>query len=545
MTTLSDVKDIHLSGFNYIDALIDAGPGWNFLGTNATSLSYTFSITSGNEEGQGGQSAFSPAQQAWTRKALAYVTEVTGVKFQETTIGSAAQIHLAQVDIAQDKIMGLCSWQTLYTPPRSTAGSALVTDFSASAYVYLDNAEYRVRNADLTPGGEGYQILLHELGHMMGLDHPFEGTHQLPYDDDHTGNTLMSYDYIEVEPYSTYRPYDIAAFNWIYGHDGLRGKYGTGGSMDYYTGLDSDQRLSGTPRSERFDGLGGDDDIDGLGGFDEAGYGKARGAYDLTKIGANYVVTDRLGDDGRDVLTNIESVVFADRSVSLVYESVVQAVYVAYFGRAADYSGMQSFQQQLSAFGAPNDLRGLADAYGKNAGLRGLIDSFASSAESAALYPGNTGTFIKALYQNVFGRAPDAGGLAFWSNAIDSGGLSRANASLSIMAGAFENTTFQGTLDAKLVNNKLTAASGFTLMIDTVAEIAGYSGAAAAASVRNMLGAITSSTDLLAYQATIGSTLKALTLRTVQPADAPEHDLPMTHAELIGIGYQPWEQTLV
>lgn len=548
MTTVNDIKNLYLSGFNHIDALIDAGPDWNYLGTYKPYLTYTFSITSGNEEGESGQSAFSPAQQAWTRTALAYLTEVTGVRFQETAIGSSAQIHMALIDIENDDFVGLTSWHTLYTPPRSTLPSAQVTDYTANAYVYLDNLEYRASTTDLTPGGQGYQILLHELGHMLGLAHPFEGTHQLPYEDDYTANTLMSYDHLDEVYYDTYSEYDIAAFNWIYGGDGLRGKYGVGGSMDYLTGRSINETITGTTGSERVDGAGGDDSIDGMAGFDEAGFSGARGNYDVTKVNGAYVVTDRVGDEGRDVLTNIEALVFAGSSVSLAYESVVQALYVGYFGRAADYNGMQSFQQQLSALGAPEDLRGLAEAYSKNSGLRGLIDSFASSAESAALYPGNTGTFIKALYQNVFGRAPDAGGLAFWSNAIDGGGLSRANASLSIMAGALDNKTAQGMLDAKLVTNKLTAASGFTLMIDTAQEIGGYSGATAAASVRKMLDSVSAATDLLAYQATINATLKGMTLGAARLADAPAalaDELPMTHAELIGIGYQSWEPTLV
>ena len=548
MTTVSDIKNLYLSGFNHIDALIDEGPDWNYLGTYKPYLTYTFSITSGNEEGERGQSAFSPAQQASARTALAYLSTVTGVRFQETTIGSSAQIHLAMVDIENDDFVGLTSWHTLYTPPRSTLASAQVTDYTANAYVYLDNLEYRTSTADLTPGGQGYQVLLHELGHMMGLAHPFEGTHQLPYEDDYTANTLMSYDHLDTVFYDTYSEYDIAAFNWIYGGDGLRGRYGVGGSMDYLTGRSMDETITGTAGSERVDGAGGDDSIDGKAGFDEAGYSGARANYDITKVNGAYIVTDRVGDEGRDVLTNIEALVFAGSSVSLAYESVVQALYVGYFGRAADYNGMHSFQQQLSALGAPEDLRGLSEAYSKNAGLRGLIDSFASSAESAALYPGNTGTFIKALYQNVFGRAPDAGGLTFWSNAIDSGGLSRANASLSIMAGALDNKTSQGMLDAKLVTNKLTAASGFTLMIDTAQEIGGYSGAAAAGAVRNMLGAVSAATDLQAYQATIVATLKGMTLGGTRPADAPgapADELPITHAELIGIGYQSWEPTLV
>jgi hypothetical protein len=112
------------------------------------------------------------------------------------------------------------------------------------------------------------------------------------------------------------------------------------------------------------------------------------------------------------------------------------------------------------------------------------------------------------------------------------------------MAGALENKTAQGVLDAKLVNNKLLVASGFTLMIDTPAEIAGYGSAAAAAAVRGMLGAVTATTDLVAYQDTIDATLKAMT-GPARAAASIDQEPPIGHAELIGIGHQPWEQTLV
>lgn len=543
MTTLSDINYLRLSGFNHIDALISEGPDWNFVGFFPPSeLEYTFSVSIGNEAGQRGQTAFSPAQQAATRTAFAYLQEVTGIRFVETRIGSSADIHLASIDIPDADTTGLSSWHTSYTPPR--AGFSHVLDYSANAYVYLDNAEFRAENADLTPGKAGYETLLHELGHALGLKHPFEGDTTLPYKDDHTSNTLMSYDIIVPHSYSTYGQYDLAALNWIYGGDGLGGKYGAGGRMDYLTGTHDDEAISGSADDERLEGAGGDDLIDGLGGMDEASYVGVRANYDVTKLPEGYVVLDQVGNEGQDLLVNVETVVFSDRTLNFAYEAVVQALYVGYFGRAADYEGMRSFQQQLAALNAPDSLRGLASAYSKDAGLHALIDSFASSAESAALYPGNTASFIQALYQNVFGRAPDAGGLAFWSKAIDSGGLSRANASLSIMSGAFENNTAQGVLDARLVSNKLTVASGFTLLIDTPQEVLGYAGAAAAATVRGMLGAVTASTDMVAYQATMMSTLRTMA-GPARTAANIEQETPIGHAELIGIGHQPWEQTLV
>ncbi|WP_167238093.1 DUF4214 domain-containing protein [Massilia genomosp. 1] len=543
-TLVSDIKNLRLSGANHIDALISEGPDWNFVGISPpTDLRYTFSVTTGNEDGQRGQTAFSAAQQAAARTAFTYLQQVTGIRFVETGFGTGADIHLASINIPGADVTGLSSWHTSYTPPTSKYLN-YVLDYSAEAYVYIDNVEFRAQNADLTPGGAGYETLLHELGHMLGLKHPFEGDIKLPYDGDHTDNTLMSYDAIRPTFHSTYGQYDLAALNWIYGGDGLGGKYGAHGAMDYLTGTDGDDAISGSAGNERLEGAGGNDVINGYGGVDEASYKGLRAEYDITKIEAGYVVIDQFGNDGQDVLVNVEQVVFADRTVNFAYEAVVQALYVGYFGRAADYSGMQSFQQQLGALNAPDNLRDLASAYSKDAGLHKLIDSFASSAESAALYPGNTATFIQALYQNVFGRAADAAGLAFWSKAIDSGGLSRANASLSIMAGAFDNKTAQGVLDAKLVNNKLTVASGFTLLIDTPQEVQGYGGAAAAAKVRGMLGGVTAATDLIDYQATIVATLNGMTGPARAPASV-EHDLPVSHAELIGAGYPSWEPTLV
>ncbi|MDQ1830860.1 DUF4214 domain-containing protein [Massilia scottii] len=540
MTTVSDIEIVRLSGFNNIDALLSSGPGWNFLGTGARSLSYTFSVVSGNEASRTGQAAFSPAQQTATRTALAYITSLTGIGFTETGDGSRAQIHMASINIADADTMGLCSWMSSYTPPRF---GTTVRDFTAEAYIYLDNVEFRAENADLRPGGPGYEILLHELGHMLGLKHPFEGDEQLPYDDDHTGNTLMSYDWVGG-PYQTYSPYDIAALNWLYGRDGLGGTYGVGTSKDYFTGRDIAERLTGTYNSEVIEGAGGDDDIDGGAGNDVAYYVGPRANYDVTRIAAGYVVSDRVGDEGYDVLKNIETLRFSNGNVSLDYEAVVQALYVGYFGRAADYNGMLSFQNQLATLGAPRDMSALAAAYTKDAGLHALIDSFAASAESAALYPGDTATFVKGIFQNVFGRAPASAGLSFWTDAIDHKGLSKANASLSIMSGALDNKTVQGVLDAKLINNKLAVASGFTLSIDTAAEIAGYGTKAAAASVRTMLGAVTATTDLTAYQSTIKATLGAMTGAVRVAGDMPE-DLPIAYADLIGIGFQAWEQTLV
>lgn len=192
------------------------------------------------------------------------------------------------------------------------------------------------------------------------------------------------------------------------------------------------------------------------------------------------------------------------------YSTAVQQLYIAYFGRPADTSGLSNFSAQLAAIGAPSDIQGLVAAYATNPTIHALIDSFGTSAESNALYTGDTTSFVTAIYKNVLNRTPDAAGLAFWVNAIDNGGLSKGNASLSIMAGALTNTSSQGLIDAQIVSNKVTVASQFTSSLDTSSKISSYSGDTAAATARNMLGVVSNSTDTNAFQANINATLDTL-----------------------------------
>jgi Ca2+-binding RTX toxin-like protein len=153
------------------------------------------------------------------------------------------------------------------------------------------------------------------------------------------------------------------------------------------------------------------------------------------------------------------------------YLAQVQQLYIAYFGRPADPIGQ--------AYWA-----GIIDA--ANGSIAAVQAGFSASTESQALY-GNKSTIDKvtAIYNNVFNRAPDAAGLAFWVAQIDSGKVSQAQASWTIQQNA-------GAGDAATVQNKLTAAQAFTAQIDTAAEIQGYQGTGASDAGRAFLNTVTS-----------------------------------------------------
>jgi hypothetical protein len=192
------------------------------------------------------------------------------------------------------------------------------------------------------------------------------------------------------------------------------------------------------------------------------------------------------------------------------YKALVQSIYISYFGRPADTLGLINFSASLDALKAPLTVNGLTAAYTTTPALKSLIDSFGTSAESVALYGTDTVAFVSSIYNNVLNRAPDFDGLVFWVTEINAGRLTKANASLAIMAGAINNTSAQGLIDAQVLANKVTIASNFTASVDTGAELAAYTGNAAAAVARDMLKSVTATTVPATFQATIDATLLQL-----------------------------------
>ena len=83
------------------------------------------------------------------------------------------------------------------------------------------------------------------------------------------------------------------------------------------------------------------------------------------------------------------------------YQNAVQSLYVAYFGRPADPTGLANFEAALLADGAPTDVPGLSAAYSTNTALKALIDTFGTSKESQTLYgTGDATSFVQKVFLN-------------------------------------------------------------------------------------------------------------------------------------------------
>lgn len=140
------------------------------------------------------------------------------------------------------------------------------------------------------------------------------------------------------------------------------------------------------------------------------------------------------------------SLVLGTQAAYAQYENDVQEAYIAYYGRPADFSGLGYWNEQLNSV---------------NGDLSMVINAFGSSAEYEARYGAlDNSALVDAVYQQLFNRAPEPEGKAFWVGALDSGLFNRQNATLAILKNA------QGS-DAETVANKVIVASSYTQNLST------------------------------------------------------------------------------
>lgn len=127
------------------------------------------------------------------------------------------------------------------------------------------------------------------------------------------------------------------------------------------------------------------------------------------------------------------------------HKALITQLYIGYFGRAPEPEGLAFWEKAL----------------GEGFSIQEAARDFASQAETLTQYPylkspdsNDLGTFLTDVYNNLFGRAPDAAGLAFWTKAIEAG-LPIGTAIHDIVTGA------QGD-DITILENKVELALRWT-----------------------------------------------------------------------------------
>jgi len=158
------------------------------------------------------------AQQESVRSIMQEVSSLLDINFEETN--DEGIIRFSIIDMEESTAA------FAYYPNESE-------DYGGDIFLSTENFG---ENAPIEKGDFNYSTIVHELGHALGLKHPFEGEDRLPQDEDNIQHTIMSYSNdasmttefffdsegalnyqtVFVQP-SLYSLYDISALQAVYG----------------------------------------------------------------------------------------------------------------------------------------------------------------------------------------------------------------------------------------------------------------------------------------------------------------------------------------
>ena len=173
----------------FIDALIGREPAV-LVGHHV--ITYSFASLA---EQENNFVPFTLAQTQAIERALSKFSDVLNVQFVKTTTSSDITFLLDDLSSGE-----------------ASAAAGYVDD--STGKVHLNSRLFRA-NDSLNEGKNGFEVVLHELGHILGLKHPFEAP-VLPRTENTQNNTLMSYTSNFIND-TDLKLFDIAALQYLYG----------------------------------------------------------------------------------------------------------------------------------------------------------------------------------------------------------------------------------------------------------------------------------------------------------------------------------------
>jgi hypothetical protein len=128
-------------------------------------------------------------------------------------------------------------------------------------------------------------------------------------------------------------------------------------------------------------------------------------------------------------------------------------VYLAAFNRAPDASGLDFWARSIDN-GTHSTVTAVADAWFNDSTLTEVVAAYPSYLTNEE--------FVGRIYTNVFGRAADAEGLAFWSASLTNG----ANTKGSLLVNMFASLNNAGSeADLAVFNNKVAVSENFAITV--------------------------------------------------------------------------------
>ena len=337
-------------------------------------VTYSFDTKASENLVDGGESAafgrsfkaFTVAERAAALNALSQWDDASGIHFLEVPAGQG-EIRFGNYEFDLSRSSKNAAGYAYY--PSTSISDSYADEFELGSDVFIDRSVMTYSTADMR------HVLLHEIGHAIGLKHSFEGDIVLDAAHDNTDYTVMSY-----TGYAPgLGPLDIDAARSLYGTDARDGRQvaswhwdtGThtltqsgGSAADTVRGVTTADVMFGMGGKDILFGAGGDDRLDG-GTSDDVLFGGngndtlTGGAGNDRLNGGNGYAGATDGNDSADYSAATRTVTV---DLSGTYE-IVAGIYVQVFAKGADI-GRDVFSSIENATGGSgaDTLRGDAKA---------------------------------------------------------------------------------------------------------------------------------------------------------------------------------------
>ncbi|MCW5722700.1 MAG: DUF4214 domain-containing protein [Devosia sp.] len=423
----------------YVDdyrALITSTSSWNHIynqpfKAKSVFLTYSFAETVPpkvdgiNYEDPNYFRPLTEAERAIYREAIETWGAVSGIVFFEAPGG------LGDVEVGGYKLDGNTAGQA--SMPSSdiylqSGRPGLFAPSSGYSGVFLDQKS-----------GMNLHVMLHEIGHALGLEHPHDGTDPLLSPSKDNGhNTVMSYN----DYFPKLGVMDVQAIQALYGTPDQKGSHVASWSWDAQTftltqsATGAGEVLHGTAANDVIYAGGGRDVVVTRGGDDiifvqgkqfavNAGAGFDTVVTDIFRssiwdVSHSNEIVNMLANGANSwdmVVMQAERIVFADAVLAYDFEGNAGQAYRLYqaaFNRTPDEKGLGYWIKSLD--------QGQGNVYW-------AAQQFIGSNEFTQLYGTASSvsheSFVGLLYRNVLKRGPDGDGFNFWVDGLKNGTLAR------------------------------------------------------------------------------------------------------------------------